>query len=216
MKKSSPPRSASAMLAFAVLALTSTCPQSLLAGQQQPSYKPPVDPAAANRKVRAMVETINQRARELGLISVSDDPAQEAFVRRRLNAQLIEDFEKLHTINAEKIANLSSASIDYKALSDVTADLKNRATRIKYNVTILQIADKGEKIRYDETPDCLGSMVPELSRLIDSFLGSPVFRLSSPNDVELRVKASRDLESIIKLSETINRIAKRSTRTASR
>jgi hypothetical protein len=57
-------------------------------------------------------------------------------------------------------------------------------------------------------------MVPELSRLIDSFLGSPVFRLSSPNDIELRVKASRDLESIIKLSETINRIAKRSTRTA--
>jgi hypothetical protein len=128
---------------------------------------------------------------------------------------LIEDFEKLHSINVEKIAPLSSAaSMDHKALADATADLKNRATRIKYNVTILQIADKGEKIRYDETPDCLSSMVPELSRLIDSFLGSPVFRLSSPNDIELRVKASRDLESIIKLSETINRIAKRSTRTA--
>jgi hypothetical protein len=215
MKKSSPLPGPSTMLAFAVLALISTCPQSLLGGQQQPSYKPPVDPAAANRKVRAMVETINQRARELGLISVSDDPAQEAFVRRRLNAQLIEDFEKLHSINVEKIAPLSSAaSMDHKALADATADLKNRATRIKYNVTFLQIADKGEQIRYDETPDCLSSMVPELSRLIDSFLGSPVFRLSSPNDIELRVKASRDLESIIKLSETINRIAKRSTRTA--
>jgi hypothetical protein len=214
MIKPIPPRYSSAMLAVAVLVLITGYPQSL-SRQQQSSYKPPVDPAGANRKVRLMVETINQRARELGLISVSDDPAQEAFVRRRLNAQLIEDFEKLHSINVEKIATLSSsASMDHKALFDATADLKNRATRIKYNVPILQIADKGEKIRYEETPDCLSSMVPELGRLIDSFLGSPVFRLSSPNDAELRVKASRDLECIIKLSEMINKIAKRSTRTA--
>jgi hypothetical protein len=57
-------------------------------------------------------------------------------------------------------------------------------------------------------------MLPELSRLINSFLGSPVFRLSSPNDATLRLKASRDLDGIIKLSETINKIAKRSTKIA--
>ena len=126
-----------------------------------------------------------------------------------------EDFEKLHSINVEKIATQSSApSLDYKTLSDATHDLKNRATRIKYNVPLLQVADKGETIRHDENPDHLASMLPELSGLIDSFLGSPVFHTSSPNDLELRRKASRDLESIIKLSETINKIAKRSTKIA--
>jgi hypothetical protein len=189
--------------------------QSLFAQQQQQSaYKQPVDPAA-NPRVRAMVEAINQRIRELGLIAVSDDPDQAAWVRRRRDAQLSEDFEKLHSINAEKLATLSSApSLDYKTLSDTAADLKNRATRIKYNVLLLQVADKGEKIRYDDSPDHLASMLPELSRLIDSFLGSPVFRLNSPNDAELRLKASRDLDGIIKLSETINKIAKRSTKIA--
>jgi hypothetical protein len=214
MKNLSPLRNQGTMLALVVSALIPGYPQSLLAQQQQSAYKQPVDPAA-NPKVRAMVDAINQRIRELGLIAVTDDPDQAAWVRRRRDAQLGEDFEKLHSINVEKIAILSSApSLDYKTLSDATADLKNRATRIKYNVLLLQVADKGEKIKYDDNPDHLASMLPELSRLIDSFLGSPVFRLNSPNDAELRLKASRDLDGIIKLSETINKIAKRSTKIA--
>ncbi|MEK6302775.1 MAG: hypothetical protein AABO41_18855 [Acidobacteriota bacterium] len=201
------PRKACAATVLVALVLA----QSLLA-QQQP--KPPADPAT-RPKFRALVESINQRSRELGLISVSEDEDQAEFVRRRQNAQLSEDFDKLHSINVEKIATQSSApSLDYKTLADVTADLKTRATRIKYNVALLRVVDKGEKIRYDENAD-LASMLPELSRLINSFLGSSVFRLSSANDAELRVKASRDLEGIIKLSETINRIAKRSTKIAS-
>jgi hypothetical protein len=216
MNKPNPLRNLSSMLALVVLAFMPGYPQSLFAQQQQQSaYKQPVDPAA-NPRVRAMVEAINQRIRELGLVAgVTDDPDQAAWVRRRRDAQLGEDFEKLHSISVEKIAILSSApSPDYKTLSDATADLKNRATRIKYNVLLLQVADKGEKIKYDDNPDHLASMLPELSRLIDSFLGSPVFRLNSPNDAELRLKASRDLDGIIKLSETINKIAKRSTKIA--
>ena len=214
MKKPSPLRNRALMLALVVSALMPGYQRSLFAQQQQSSYKQPVDPAE-RPKFRAMVDTINQRARELGLISVSEDPDQAAFVRRRQDAQLSEDFEKLHSINVEKIAAQSSAtSLDYKTLFDATADLKNRATRIKYNVRLLQVVDKGEKVRYDENPDRLASMLPELSRLIDGFLGSPVFRLNSPNDSALRLKASRDLDGIIKLSETINKIAKRSTKIA--
>jgi hypothetical protein len=215
MKKDSPLVEQSIILVLIMMALTSLTPESILARQQQSSYKPPVDPAAPPPKVKAMIEAINQRARELGLIAVSDDPDQAAFVRRRLNAQLSEDFEKLHSINVEKIATQSSVpSPDYKLLAEATTDLKNRATRIKYNVPVLQVADKGEKIRYDENPDYLPSMLPELSRLINSFLSSPVFRLTSANDAELRLKASRDLDAIIKLSETISKIVKRSTKTA--
>jgi hypothetical protein len=212
MKNLSPLGNQGTMLALVVLALIPGYPQLLLAQQQTSSYKQPVDPAS-NPKVRAMVDAINQRIRELGLIAVTDDPDQAAWVRRRRDAQLGEDFEKLHSINVEKIATLSSApSLDYKTLSDAAADLKNRATRIKYNVLLLQVPDKGEKIRYDDNPDHLASMLPELSRLINSFLSSPVFRLSSPNDGAIRLKASRDLDGIIKLSETINKIAKRSTK----
>jgi len=201
-------------IALILLGSMTSAPQSILATQQQPSYKPPVDPAAVPPRVKAMVEAINQRARELGLIAISDDPETAAFVRRRLNAQLSEDFEKLHSIDIEKLIGPSLAALDYRVLADVTADLKTRATRIKYNVPVLQFAGKGEKIRYEDNPEHLATMLPELSGLIKSFLSSPVFRLSSPNDVELRLRAGRDLDSIIKLSEAINKIAKRSTKTA--
>ena len=214
MKRPIPLRDHIVALALILLALMSSSPRTTLAAQQQPSYKPPVDPASAPPRVKAMVEAINQRARELGLIAISDDPETAAFVRRRLNAQLSEDFEKLHSLDLEKLCTPSLSGLDYRILADVTADLKTRATRIKYNVAILQFAGKGEKIRYEDNPEYLATMLPELSGLIKSFLSSPVFRLSSPNDVELRLKAGRDLEGIIKLSEAINKIAKRSTKTA--
>ena len=184
-------------------------------GWQQPNpNKVPADPAL-RPKFRAMVDAINQRAREQGLVSINDDEDQEAFVRRRRDAQLREDFEKLYTIGTEKLALLASApSLDKKDLSDAAADVKTRANRVKYSVPLLQIAAKSEGIRYDEYPDCLTTMVPELSRLIQSFLSSPIFRLSSPNDAQLRLKASRDLDAIIKLSETVNKIAKRSVKLA--
>jgi|SRR5215510_1961391 len=183
--------------------------------QQQPNTnKVPADPAL-RPKFRAMVDAINQRAREQGLVSIPEDEDQEAFVRRRRDAQLREDFEKLYIIGNERLTLLASVqSLDMKDLSDATADLKTRANRIKYSIPLLQLAAKGEGIRYEEYPNCLSTMVPELSRLIQSFLNSPIFRLSSPNDAELRLKASRDLDAIIKLSETVNKIAKRSVKLA--
>ncbi|HYV07794.1 MAG TPA: hypothetical protein VFB82_24595 [Blastocatellia bacterium] len=204
------PKKACATAALFVLVFA-----QLLFAQTQPNTRTPVEPPT-RPKFRAMMEQINQRSRELGLISVAEDPDQAEFVRRRMAAQLSEDFEKLHSINAEKIAPMTSApSLDYRIISDATADLKNRANRIKNNVPLLQVASKGEKIRYDENPDDLASKLPELSRLINSFLGSPVFRLSSANDFELRLKASRDLDGIIKLSDVISKVAKRSTKIAS-
>lgn len=199
-------RNRSVVLALVLLA-------SMLAGPSSPAQQPVLpgrQPDPTTRpKVRANLEAISQRARELGLVAPNQDEDDE-FIRRRMNAQLNQDFIKLHTINDETIAALSSApSLDYKTLSEATADIKSRATRIKYNVALLQIAEKGDKVRYDETIEGLGGMIPELNRLINSFLSSPIFRLSSPNDAELRAKARCDLEGIIKLSETINKLARR-------
>jgi hypothetical protein len=218
MKVSSPLRNPSIVLVLLVLSLMPAFPQTTLAQQApQPPTKLPADPRERVKlRTRFMVETINQRAHELGLISVTDDPNVAEFIRRRMSAQLNEDFEMLHSINAEKIAPHPSALLsDHKTLADLTGDLKNRATRIKYNVVLLQVVDKGEKIRYEPDADQLASMLSELSRMINSFMDSPIFRVTSADDAALRVKAKRDLDCVIKLSEAINKIAKRSTKVAS-
>lgn len=144
----------------------------------------------------------------------SVDP--ETRLRRRLAAaQLAEDFERLRRINRERILPLSSASaLDYKVLCQVTSEISGRAKRIRSNSPLALKEKKGERRAYDGDEARLGSMLPELSRLIDSFLGSPVFHTASVNDDELRSTAGRDLASIIRLSGTINKIAKRLARTA--
>src|SRR2546430_14614517 len=70
--------------------------QSLLAQNPPLFNKPPYDPAT-RPKFRALVDAINTRSRELGLIEINDDPDQAAFIRRRMDAQLTEDFEKLRS-----------------------------------------------------------------------------------------------------------------------
>lgn len=134
--------------------------------------------------------------------------------RRRLVAEFAEDFGRLRRINRERIAPLSSASaLDYKDLSQVTGEINTRAKRIKSNSPFAVKEKKGEKPTYDADAARLGSMLPELGRLIDRFLGNPVFYTASVHDEELRSTAARDLESIIRLSDTINKIAKRLART---
>jgi len=131
-------------------------------------------------------------------------------LRRRLAAELAEDFERLRRINREKIGPLSSSSsLDYKELSQAAGEINKRAKRIKSNSPLALNEKKVEKLTDDADAARLGSMLPELSRLIDSFLGSPVFHVTSINDDELRSTAGRDLVGIIRLSETINKIAKR-------
>jgi len=190
---------------FVLVALLINSGPSLMA--QQVPANPKQKEAVLRLKASIMVDTLNQRARELGLVVATDDE-QEEFFRKRLSAQLQEDFVKLGTTNVETVA-VQAGSLDYKSLSATTADLKNRATRIKYNVPILMTPAKGEKPRYQDTPDQLQSMLPELNRLIDSFFASPIFRENSANDAALRAKTVRDLDSIIVLSDTISKLAKR-------
>ena len=138
-------------------------------------------------------------------------------LRRRLAAELAEDFERLMRINKEKLARLaSSESLDYKELSQPAGEINKRAKRIKSNTPVLVKEKKVETASYQEDAATLGSMLPELSRMIDSFLGSSIFRIASINDDELRSTAGRNLEGIIRLSETINKIAKRLARASTR
>jgi len=131
-------------------------------------------------------------------------------LRRRAAAELAEDFDRLRRINRETIPILSSsASLDYRNLSKVSSEISGRAKRIKSNSPLALREKKGERRTYEADAARLGSMLPELGRLIESFLSNPVFTTASVHDADLRSTAGRDLESIIRLSDTISKVAKR-------
>ena len=200
---------------FAVAALVLLLiPQALRAQQSPPPTSgrrssPSSRPSNATQPSRNN-ETVNQRALELEMLSTAGrrDGSGESG-NNRLAKQLIEDFDRLWQIETDTIAPMSTAgSADYKKLSQATAEIKQRALRIKNTLAIAIEDNKGEKVRYEADATKLGTMLPELDRVIKGFIGNPVFRVNSPNDAELRSAAARDLEAIIKLSEAVNKVAK--------
>jgi len=204
------------LIALVAFALILAAPASLSAQKRKtipstPSKPPSPDSASTSTP---NFRTADQATLEMSLlmsrrISIADLEQE----RHRLASQLAQDLERLGQINDQQIVPLSSAkSLDYRNLAQASAEIRAHATRIKF-YSPLGLNDRtGAKIRFEADASQLGALLPQLSRAITSFLGSPVFRVSAPNDAELRSVAAHDLEGIIKLSDTINKIAKRLSR----
>lgn len=206
---------AAANLAAVTMAWLLCAPQALTA--QRP-YPPP---KANKAPTQAHATPIggNPHAANGGPEGSRDEASDIAAVllRRRLAAELAEDFDRLGRINREKIVPLSSSTnYDYKELSQTAGEINKRAKRIKSNSPLPLKEKKVEKAGYAPEVSDVGTLLPELSRLIDSFLGSSIFHVTSVNDEELRSTTGRDLEGIIRLSDTINKIAKRLAKASTR
>ena len=201
-----------AQLTIAVVALAVACmlsePQPLMA-QRSGSAPGPKTNQASSHPYTAPGADVRDGGTAFNRRETSAD-LETAMLRRQAVAELAEDLERLMRINRERILPLSAtSSLDYKELSQVTDEIKRRAKRIKSNSPLALREKKGKKRAYEADAAHLVSMLPELSRLIDSFLGNPGFYTASVRDDEIRSTAGRDLESIIRLSDTINKIAKR-------
>ncbi len=128
--------------------------------------------------------------------------------QRRLEAaQVTIELYRLEQLESQRIAHVSGKAIDYKMLAQASSEIKDRAVKIKFSLPFV-VRDKEEKVRREADPAQLDSMLAELSRMIKSFIANPVLRMHSTQDEELRASAGHDLEGIIKLSATINKIAK--------
>lgn len=205
------------LFALVPFALILAAPASLSAQKRKPQPPPPNNSSSPDAAPGAVpnFRTAEQAALEMSILmsrrTVMSDLQRE---RRRMALQLAQDLEQLEQINTKRIVPLSSAtSLDFKELAQATAEIKSRATRIKFYSPISLVDRTGEKIRYEADASHLATMLPQLSRAVTKFVESPVFRVSSPNDAELRSISGHDLEAIIKLSDTINKIAKHLSKT---
>ena len=173
-----------------------------------PPSSPPPEAPAAPKSTGPNPRTAEQAALEMQILMSRrwTLPDQER-ERRRSAALIAMNLERLGQLEAESIAPASVKSVDYKNLARATAEIKERALKIKFNLPFV-LKDRGEKVRHEADPAQLGSMLSELSRAIKRFIGNPSLRVNSPNDAELRAAAGHDMEGIIKISETVNKIAK--------
>ena len=197
---------------LAAIGLTLMCSISISAQKRKlipspPSKSPENTPSTPSANPRSFEQAQLEMSILMSRRTVATDLERE---RNRLAAQLILDLEQLERLNTESLVPLSSSkTLDYKEVAQACIDVKSRANRIKFNSPISLIDRTGEKIRYEFDDSQIGPMLSQLSRSITKFVGNEVFRVSSPNDGELRSQAAHDLEGIIKLSDILAKAAKK-------
>ena len=136
--------------------------------------------------------------------------------RRMRDPQLImaevnEDFSRLRELNEQLTkATASADALDYKYISESTAEIKKRSTRLKTNLVLPEPKqDETNRAFKEPSNEQLKPSLSSLDALVQSFIKNPIFSDSGAIDPQLAARARRDLEDIITLSEKIRKSAEK-------
>jgi hypothetical protein len=167
--------------------------------QKQPSNRPRTDPPPGVTDVG--IRDMQVRSLEIAKENKGDKtptPAPEVV------KQVTEDFGRIQEINAEVMRGYTSgAAPNYKALAESMGDINKRASRLNTNLLLPQL-EASEPLEQKD-----GSPLVQLNALITSFATNPIFKNANTIDAEQGLKARRDLEHIIELSNRIRKSAEK-------
>jgi len=146
--------------------------------------------------------------REWALTHVNGEAKKPVDPQGSALLQIKEDFKRIQIINNLMMSmTWANNQFDYPYISDVTAEIKTRATRLKANLTLPEPEDDKSALKNENQPNG-GQMKASLLKLDHSIMGfvtNPVFQNPGVIDLQLSAKASRDLKSIIELSNSIRK-----------
>jgi hypothetical protein len=131
-------------------------------------------------------------------------------------AQIGEDFRQIQIVNNEMMRATfldgSARALDYDHISKATAEINHRAARLRTNLQLPtqevheDAREMGQEIASEKE---LRSSLLSLDQLIMGFVNNPTFSHQGVLDAQHSARASRDLASIIKLSQKIKQRAEK-------
>jgi hypothetical protein len=127
-----------------------------------------------------------------------------------LMAQTQEDFTRILTLHNEIARALASKNdLDYRFVSDATAEIKKRATRVQSSLA-LHLSPE-ELVDFEKSPAAKELPVKEelvrLCNQIRSFVTNPSIENPNTINAEQIANARKDLESVIQISTRIKKDA---------
>ena len=171
--------------------------------------------SAGTRSVDRRIETMNRQGEEYARDKAGRDregTTESAEERRRAHAaneQVRHDFEGLQAgYNKIVLALSNGARPDDEKITHAVAEVRKFAGRLRDHLSLPQ-APEGEA--RDKTPGA-SAVAPDapsaeslqtLCRHIYSFVTNPIFEGPGVLDVKQSARASRDLDAILKLSESL-------------
>lgn len=171
---------------------------------------PPIDRRTNTDRVRQ--QDMSRREWQLRNFGTRPGAPKDERQLKALMAQTEEDFTRILTVHNEIArALLSNNALDYKFVSEATSEINKRASRVQSSLHLgLSAEDAASAEKAKDFADTeMKEALLALCKQIRSFVTNPV--IDNPNmiDVKEAVRARRDLDSLIQLSEEIRKDAEK-------
>lgn len=164
---------------------------------------PPIDRRNADR-IRQ--QDMSRREYQLRNFGTQPNSPKDDRQLKAMMAQTEEDFTRILTIHNEIARALASKKdLDYHFVSEATAEIKKRASRVQSTLALHPTAEDAPIKVHPET-EMKDSLI-KLCKDIRSFVTNPMIENPNTVDAVQLVRARHDLESLIQLSSLIKKDA---------
>jgi hypothetical protein len=172
---------------------------------QGPGGPPPIDKTNTERRRQ---QDESRREYELRNFGTQPEAPKDRRQIEALMAQTDEDFKRILTLHNEIVRAISSKdAVDYHFVSEATAEIKKRASRVQ-STLVLGLKPEDVPVKVSMEPEFKDSLI-KLCKEIRAFITNPM--IDNPNTVDAQslMRAKHDLESFIQLSGLIKKDADR-------
>jgi hypothetical protein len=169
----------------------------------------PGSPPPTNRvnTERARQQEMSQREYQLRNFGTEPSAPKDRRQVEALMAQTEEDFNRILTLHNEIARALASKNdLDYQFVSDATAEIKKRASRVQSSLALGLSREEALELEKSKDEPIKDSLI-KLCNQIRSFVTNPSIENPNTINAEQMTKARRDLESLIQLSGRIKKDA---------
>ena len=180
------------------------CAAPVFSQGSAPGSPPPID--KRNNADRMRQQDMSRREYDLRNFGTQPNGPKDDRQLKALMAQTEEDFTRILTLHNEIARALASKKdLDYHFVSEATAEIKKRATRIQ-STLVLHLSPEDAPIKEHSDAEMKDSLI-KLCKEIRSFVTNPI--IENPNTVDAieLPRARHDLESLIQLSALIKKDA---------
>jgi hypothetical protein len=175
----------------------------------QSAGPPPVNKVNAERMRQQEMSRREYDLRNFGNESTAPKDKRQV---EALMAQTEEDFNRILTLHNEIARALNSKNdLDYQFVSDATAEINKRASRVQHSLALGLSDEEARELEKSKDEPIKDSLV-KLCNQIRSFVTNPSIENPNTINVDQMKKARRDLESLIQLSGRIKKDADKARR----
>jgi len=173
--------------------------------QSSPPGPPPTDARVNTDRIRQQ----EMSSREWQLRNFGKEPTAVKDRRQveALMAQTAEDFDRILTLHNEIARALKSNNdIDYNFVSEATAEIKKRASRVQSSLALRLSPEEAVDLEKPKEQPMKEELIMLCNR-IRSFVTNPSIENPNTINAEQMTKARKDLETLIQLSGRIKKDA---------